>query len=391
MISLRTFGVVLFAGSLVSVAPVMAQQSSPDATQLALEVRYYPNEPPAYQTVHATSRAGAWYARFGHVRGWSQPPDAPAVSAVNIKSELAEDGVRVWVSVFLGELHEQEKNVSSYILHEGEQARVAELSQVGVEPFDIKLIRVIPSLGDVPQFNSKAKAIELVTMQPNASTLPSYKVVFRNASNKNVSALEVRVLQAGQPQLISMPQGKEGQPLILQGGMFEFVARLATRAVPGGVGYAPTTLANQVVEVSTAIFDDGTFEGDSEPAITFAAFQKGRKIQLERILKLLGESLTATAADPSATLTTLKNELSALNLEADPDAVQEVLSKYPGMPANQPPRVKITIEVAMKSVKTDVLNDITEFSLRNRRVEPYPLHNWLATLKQRYEAWVARL
>src|SRR2546422_5062596 len=246
-----------FIGVAIFATPTaMAQENPSEPTNLTLEVHFYPAEPPAYQTIPAVLPRGAWYARFRRPRGWLQPSDSPAVTAVNIKSVLAEDGVRVWVSVFLGELHEQEKNVTSYILHEGQKITVRELAQVGVEPFEIAVNRVSPSVGQVPEFMSKARSIELVAMQPNFSTLPSYEVVVRNASTKNISALRVRVLQGGRARIVSMPQGKEGQPLILPGGTYEFSSRLAPRAAPTPGGYPPVILPDQVIEVSTAVFDD---------------------------------------------------------------------------------------------------------------------------------------
>jgi hypothetical protein len=155
------------------------------------------------------------------VSGWKQPSDSDEVTAVNIGTELAEDGVRVWVSVFLGKLHAEEKAVKSYILHEGEKVTVSELTQVGVEPFEIKLVRLSSLVGEAPKFVSKARSIELVVMEPNLTTLPSYKVVIRNLSTKNVSALRLKT-----GPLSSMPQGKEGAPLIAPGGTFELFAML---------------------------------------------------------------------------------------------------------------------------------------------------------------------
>src|SRR5438105_10788505 len=129
----KLFGFLIVVA--VCTTAAMAQQDSSPPTQLALEVHFYPNQLPAYQTVSAALRQGGWFGRFGQVPGWKQPPDTRPVTAVNIKSELAEDGVRVWVSVFLGELHQQENQMSSYVLHEGDKVTVQELAQVGVEPF----------------------------------------------------------------------------------------------------------------------------------------------------------------------------------------------------------------------------------------------------------------
>jgi hypothetical protein len=269
-----------------------AQQTSPAAASLALEVRFYPQQEPAYHAV-SSKRDGAWFARFGHVPEWKQPESSLPVTAVNIQSELAESGVRVWVSVFLGEIHAQEKAVTSYVLAEGEKVTVRELAEFGVEPFEIKVVRLPPMIGEPPRFVSKARSIELVVMEPIMSTLPFYKLVVRNLSTKPVNALYVRTLQDGGTRNSFMPQGQEGQPIIAQGGTYEFNARLATRTTPTAEGYAPVILPNQIIEVSSAVFDDGSFEGESETPITFAAFSKGRKIMLEKVLGLLQKSQPA--------------------------------------------------------------------------------------------------
>lgn len=367
-----------------------AQQIIADPSPLALEVRFYPQQAPAYQMV-SSKRGGAWYARFGHVRDWKQPPDALAVTAVNVRSEVAEDGIRVWVSVFLGEIHEQEKAVKSYILHEGEKVTVSELAQVGVEPFEIKLVRLSPLVGDAPKFVSKARSIELVVMQPNLSTLPSYKVVIRNLSAKNVSALRLQTLQGGRPQITSMPQGKEGAPLIAPGASYELDARLATRTTPTADGNTPVLLPNQIIEISSAMFDDGSFEGDSEAAIAFAAFCKGRRMMLEQVLGLLQRTLPATESTASPSLDSLKSEVAALKREVDPAATEEIHNKFAVFAGSDPNRLKTTIEIAMKGVQDQVVSEITQFQLHNRRTDSKPIHDWLANLKERYEAWLVRL
>jgi hypothetical protein len=45
----------------------------------------------------------------------------------------------------------------------------------------------------------------------------------------------------------------------------------------------------------------------------------------------------------------------------------------------------------MKSVRDQVLSDITQFQLRYRYANPKPIHEWLAASKERYEAWFGPL
>lgn len=384
----RALWILLAALSLT--APVSAQQNSVEPTRLALAVQYYPKTAPAYQTVSAASRPGSWYARFGRVPDWVQPPDSLPVHAVNIKSELAEDGVRVWVSVYLGNLLEKEQNVSSYLLHEGENITVRELAELGVVPFEIKLVRFAPLWGEAPKFVSKAPSIEVVTMQPKNTTLPSYQVVVRNVSGKNVTAMRVDVFQDGRLSLSTLPRQREGEVLIPPGGTYEFAMSVVTRAVANADDFAPVVLPNQTLQISTAMFDDASFEGDAEPAVSFAATQLGRKRHLAKVIELF-QAAAASEAPSEATIASLAAGVSSLALEEDPATVQVVLARYPNTAAEIQPRLQRIIEVGRKGLRDDVLKDIRESQLRYRRAGSHEIREWLTSTTERYRAWVARL
>jgi hypothetical protein len=370
--------------------PVTAQQDSAEPTRLALAVQFYPQTAPAYQTVSAASRGGAWYARFGQVQDWVQPPDSLPVHAVNIKSELAEDGVRVWVSVYLGELLEKEQSVTSYLLHEGENITVRELAQLGVVPFEIKLVRLAPSVGNAPEFVSKAPSIEVVTMLPNNSTLLSYKVVVRNVSRKNVTAMRVNVLQDGRMSLSTLPRQKEGEVLIPPGGTYEFIMPAVTRSVATAGAFTPVVLPNQTIQIATAIFDDASFEGEAEPAVSFAATQLGRKRHLAKVIELF-QAAAAGDVPSDTTIASLSGAVSSLALKADSAAVQEVVSRFSNTPGEVQQRLQRTIEVGMKGLRDDVLKDISEFQVRHRRANSQEIREWLRSTVDRYHAWLERL
>ena len=233
----RWIAPLALALSLLGIPADAFAQNASQPTNLVLEVTYYPKERPAYQAVppSTSGAAGGWYARFERVPRWTPPAGPYPVHAVNIKSILAGDLVQIWVSVFVGQkFDELEKTVAVRSLREGEKTTIQELTQFGVEPFDLALVRVGLAVNEVPKVASKAKSIELVTIQPNLSTLPSYRVALRNLSSKNVSALSIRVLQGPRTELSSMPQGHDGEPLILAGGVSEFIEPAPTRAASTG-------------------------------------------------------------------------------------------------------------------------------------------------------------
>jgi len=392
---IKTKALLVVIGMAISLAAPNAsgQQESSVPTNLVLEIYYYPNERPAYLIVPPSNSEprGGWYGRFRRVPGWTPTVASQQVQAVNIKSILTGDEVRVWISVFMGEkFGDQEKGIAVYTLREGEKIRVEKLTQFGVHPFELVLVRVAPAITNLPQVISKARSIELVTIQGDLATLPSYRLALRNLSSKNVVALMLKVLQGGRTQISSMPQGMEGNPLILAGGVSEFNEQAASRAsaIPGG--YKPVTLANQTIEISTAVFEDGSFEGEIEPATTFRSFVIGRKIELGRIINLFEKALQ-DPSDPSTALDRLNNDLAALEIVAAPSLVQQVLNEFPGRTKTSEGELKNAIEIAMKGIRKETQDEIWRFRRGTPNLESKSLRAWLLSSRQRYADWLARL
>jgi hypothetical protein len=386
MITSKVRRSLVLALILVTHTAAIAQQTAGPG-QLALEIHYFPNVPPVNQIVATSAKAGGWFARFPRVDGWVQPPNSLPVMAVDIRSLMVEDGgARVWVSVLLGKLHEEQKEVGTYLLHEGDVITVKELASVGVVPFQIKVVRLAPLVGPVPPFNSRAKSIELVSIQSNLSAMPTIQLVVRNVSAKSVHALELETLQDGSPQIVTMPQGKEGEPLIVPGGTLELTAKLATRSALGANGYIPELVPNQTIAITAAVFGDGSYEGNAERASAFIGYQKGRKTQLQRVADIF-----AQAQNEATDAARIKDKVAALGLEADPAALADLSHQFPPQNRTERDRLKLAIEVAMRGIRDDVLKDISQFELRSRRQEPGIFNSWVASSKARYQAWLSRL
>jgi hypothetical protein len=369
---------------LLCLAATANAQTSAAATQLAVEIRYNADEQsPAYIVVDGSAKHSIWFGRFPRVAGWLEPANSLPVTAVNINAQQAEDGVRVWVSVFLGKIHEEEKQVSSYVLREGDTTVAKELAAVGVVPFEFKAVRLATSAAYIPNFKSKPSSIELVSIQPNFSAIPTVKLVLRNVSSKPVHAMEVLTVTDGVPRLMYMPQATEGEALIPPGGTVEVKTHLTTRYISGANGYALQTPPNQSIEIATAVFSDGSYEGESGYAMTFLGYQKGRKAQLARVFDLLEK-----AANGTTEAAALKEKLSALNIEADSAAIEELQRQFP---QENLERVKTAIQVGMRGLRDEVLRDLIQCELHNRYSGNNAYNACLTSSVKRYQAWLNRL
>lgn len=406
MTTLR-FRIVFLLSLFLFVGANAIAQTSAEPTRLAVQIRYYAAQGPAYIVVERAEKHWVWFGRFSRVPGWTETPNSLPLKAVKVNAQQAEEGVRVWVSVLLGKVLEDEKQVSSYLLREGESISAKELADVGVVPFELKVVRLAASASYVPEFKSKSPAIELASIQPNFAALPKVQLVLRNVSSKPVYAIEVLTVRDGIPCLMFMQQGKEGEALIPPGGSLEVHASLMTKYAAGADEYSMQIPPNQLIEVATAVFSDGSYQGDSVYAMTFLGYQKGRKAQLERVLGLL-----ENAANGTADISSLKDKLSALNVDADPAAVAELDKQFPQLKQIEPAtttnsaglrstRIQVgaapkgdartAIEVGMRAMRDDVLKDLTEFEIHKRYSDATAFNSWLTSAKQRYKAWLTRL
>jgi hypothetical protein len=186
---------ILFTiGLTVPVANVCAQQDVPGPTRLALEVTYYQGRKPAYETVPGpdSKPSGAWFGLFGRIASWQPPAGAEPIEAVRVISRVEGDAVRVIVSTLSGsKALENEQRVGTYLIRETEKISIDDLKQFGIEPFQIKLVRVNPNIPPVPPVILKGvESVVVINSMAKETTLPSYSDILRSQSNKNIVGLE---------------------------------------------------------------------------------------------------------------------------------------------------------------------------------------------------------
>jgi hypothetical protein len=365
------------------------RQTRPAGAGLALEVTYYQGRPPTYhQVIGSTS-----YALFRRVPSWTPPAGSFPVSGVGIVSRLEGDAVRIEVSVVLGVRSEEKvEPVSTHLIHENEKITISELTRFGVEPFEVKVVRFINSRTIQPMVTSQAGSIAVLGIDPKNSTLPSYKVSLRNLSGQNVMAIGVEALLNGQKRLISMPQGKEGLPLIAPGAVYELSTLGARDALLTSEGYRPNSPPIHAIVITVAMFEDNSYEGDAKTAALFRAFMIGRKIQVARLIPLMQAGADPTESDVSAAANRLKTQVSSLSDEAETSEVDRLLKEFPTLGADVKERLKKGIEATLHGVKADLLRDLQKFvNPGSQSLDAQAFQTWLRVNKEKYEKWLSRL
>jgi len=395
---IRLFGlfILLTIGLTVPAARAFAQQDVSPPTRLALEVTYYPGRNPAYLTVPGpdSKPSGAWYALFARIASWQPPAGAQQIEAVRVISRVEGDAVSVTVSTLSGsKALENEQRVGTYVIRETEKISIDDLKRFGIEPFQIKLVRVNPNIPPVPPVVLKhVESVVVINSMAKETTLPSYRIILRNQSNKNIVGLGVDVVAGGKVQITSKPRGIDGQPLIAAGKEYWLTVAAPNRAQPTADGYAPTSPSDQQIQIKAAVFDDGTYEGDTETAAAIMGFRAGEKMMLPRLIPLLERALNSSNADLTEALKNLESQVSSVDSDADPQIVQGLTSEFPPASNARRKEIKTAIEVNATTIKSTLLKEIQTLENDGAQSLNADLYRtWLTKTRERYEQWLSRL
>jgi len=396
MQAIRLFGlfILLTISLTVPAAQVLAQQDVSPPTRLVLEVTFYPGRNPAYLTVPGpdSKPSGAWYGLFARMPSWQPPAGAEQIEAVRVISRVEGDAVSVTVSTLSGrKALENEQRVGTYRIRETEKISIDDLKQFGIEPFQIKLVRVNPNIPPVPPIILKGvESVVVINSMAKETTLPSYRIILRNQSNKNIVGLGVDVVAGGMVQLSSKPHGVDGQPLIASGGEYWLTVAAPNRAQPTADGYVPSSPSDQQIQIKAAVFDDGTYEGDAETAAAVRGYRAGEKMVLSRLIPLLESALNSSNADLTEALRTLESQVASVGSDADPQMVQTLTSEFPQASDARRGEIKATMEVTATTIKSALLKEIQALETEpGLNVSLY--RTWLTRTRERYEKWLSRL
>jgi hypothetical protein len=373
--------VVAFAFSYVHSQPA----SQPNDSELALEISFLKDTPPAYQNVPRlrSKKSSAWYARFGRVPGWQEQQGILPVTAVRLSPYLRGDTVVISVSVLRGDFHDVEDQVAIYKARENETVTTTALQKVGIEPFVIKVVR--PTLfSEFPAPLNKTQSLSVIGIEPVPATLPRYKLTLTNLSEKSVSALTLDVISNGKLETTTMPQGDYGAPLIEARATIELNKGLATRSRQTPGGFEPTNLTAPQVVIQSLVFADGSYEGEAKSAAAFLGFVAGRRTELRRILPLLANAIVA--GDAVASSEALRSQLTALSYEPDPDELASLIAAFPAVPKDE---LNAAVNAAIHALRADLLKQL--LNVEKAEANATAFSAWLVRTKGLYSSWLDRL
>jgi hypothetical protein len=373
--SVTLFGVVLIATRVallpVDDAALQTAPSEPVASATMALVETWPDGRTNYELTSAR-RATMWTPRFPRIDGYTPPQGAVPVYAVQFARILVGTNIKVDVSVLLGSAQPPGVPVATVVISPGSNVVVEELQKFGVQPVTLSMMPVAPMTPYLPTVFSVSPRIEITQVELLAAPYPGYRITLRNLGAQDVSNFNVQSYRGADKALSALRRSDDGRPLMTLGGSYTFDMNLTSG--PGGDAppgaWSPRPI--DVVEIESVRWADGSHDGTPPfPQIeSFVEAQSGRRLQLRRII----EALRAALMGPRSGVELLAAVRSRINLlpDAEGDQLQEA-------------------QIAMRRMKAIVVSDIVRFEQSPLAMSNPSVREWVTSLLQRYESWLARL
>jgi hypothetical protein len=315
--------------------------------------------------------------------------DSEQVSMVLVAVAFEGAAWKIKVSVRKGEFYDKgDQEVATYSAHENERVTIKEIEQLGVEPFDVSIVKVIQNDANRPAIRNNTKSIEVTNFEATSVPAP-YRISLRNLSNKPVLALEVNSYTEGKKQLMIWPQGAWDRPLIEPGGGYEVGISSEAPGRMTDYGYEPAQTSS--IEVTTVVFEDGTYEGNPFLAAGIRGNMMGCKVQLGHALPLLKTALEATEGGRVGALLDMKERALALSEEVDASRLKELQDQFPSLDVNEKNILSNYIKWGMHHVKATLIKEIDSFEKGGQQTNSNQIREWLGKTKERYEKWLSAL
>jgi hypothetical protein len=256
--------------------------------------------------------------------------------------------------------------VAVRLVREDETVTISEIERFGIEPFMIRVLRAAPWNGSAETVN-KTQALRVTSV---AAERPDITVAVRNVSQKHIDGISWYRVENGRR------TGGSGSAarLIPAGGVFEIRQRFDLNK----------TASSRQVVIAAIVFADGSFEGEPDDAAQMAADLTGLRTQISKTIQIFKNASTSLPQDSRAVFSRLKREIGALEEEADPSVVNELVTRFAKASEDmRNRRIKEIMQNSLQSVNRKSRRQIWDFERQLEQSSGSDLGQWISeTIKE---------
>jgi len=349
------FGHLVLVISLAVLAPsVASSQATPDETPAIVLVKTYADGRSTHEIVTDQPRS-SWTPLFPRIPSWTPPPGTLPINAVRVVHVLTTDRVRVDVSVLRGSPHQKEDAVETLYVTRDEPVRSERLRAFGVEPVTFSLVPVKPTVLIPPQVVNKTAGLDVAHIEPVMSARPGYRVSIRNLTTKPAVMFFLKAYMDSRFAWSKRQDQQDGSAVIEPGDTLVFAAPGSSGSTASDAGWAPSSI--DTIELTAVLWDDGTFEGDSQEVESALLSYIGRRVQLDRVVGIM-RRVASEALQAEDAKKRLKAGFDALPIRVDAATRAEALARLQTVVATPSPEFERILEASQAYIKTNVVKDL---------------------------------
>jgi len=304
------------------------------------------------------------------------------VSAVDYEMRLRGGVVDVNVSVLRGASNERQDAVVTVVVASGAPVTIDALEAFGVQRVTMSLTPLVTAAPlAIPRVINRTAGLEVADIEALQDPSPTYRITVKNLSAQPVVAFQVVTYRGDERTLSGTKFSQDGTPVIDASGMYSF-SMSPSRWLPAGPhGWSPSS--HDVFEITSALWADGSIEGDVEPMASAITANMGRLTLVARGLAVL--RAVPNPARPQRAKAWLKQQLEELSIEPDPATEAVVRARLQDVRATDDPRIAAILRSAMASSRRGLVAD-----LDTAPAQTAAFQRWLADAIDRYEKRAAR-
>jgi hypothetical protein len=376
---------------LISAASITAQEASkpdtagasPDALpEYVVQVR----RPDGCQVAPVSLKHKSGFVLYALPRPAKIQPDSsgqPITSKVFVGARQLGTQWEVKVSIGKGEFYDAgDTMVGEFLLNPNQLANVNEVTRFGLSPIQVGVLKIIRQQAGYPGFRNSTQSVSLESIEANNLPDP-YKLQLRNNSQNDLVAIQYNTFREGR--FLELKWLSHGliDPLIKAGESYKLAVSSEDKSCGDADGYHPNQ--SDRLDLVSAVFADGSFEGQSGLAALIKGAAFGNRLRLESVV----QALRNAGDDPTEIESQLKYLKDSINEETQPYMIETLRAILPPLPPDATPVLEGFIRSGMHDVKVNLIRDADSFESLKRAGNLRLTETWTALTKAKYERWLA--
>lgn len=228
---------------------------------------------------------GMWTPEFPRIAGAATSRNGLPLTTLDVKHQTDGEDVEVTVSLTYGGPGRHPVRVGTIRLSGQAPVEVTGLRAYGVEPIRLSVVPIHAPAAYAPSAVSVSGQL-FVRAEPVGTNASAYRVVVANNGGVPLMWLQYKAYRGDRLAILGRPRGKRGLPLVLPGGEYGFEITTSARAVDPDDGAGEWQPIDRI-EVTSLMWQDGTLEGDPQPAVEQRRVDQRKAAGIVALLQIL--------------------------------------------------------------------------------------------------------